>query len=126
MVSSAGLLVLRDVGRDPIDDVLLLAARDGQLLVTVTAGSGTPPVFTDNPLVVGGTVVRAVHLTELRDAVNQARARAGLAAATWTDSSLTGIAIKAVHITEMRTTLDEARAVLGLPAASYQAADLSG
>jgi len=28
MVSSAGLLVLRDVGRDPVDYVFLLAARE--------------------------------------------------------------------------------------------------
>jgi len=53
--------------------------RNGQLLVTVTCGSGAAPTFTDNPLTTGGTIIKAVHLTEVRDAVNQARARAGLA-----------------------------------------------
>jgi len=99
--------------------------RNGQLLVTVT-GSGTPPTFTDNPLTAGASVVKAVHLTELRDAINQARTRAGLAAATWTDASLSGVYIKAVHITELRTRLDEARAALGLSAATYTDASLSG
>src|SRR5205807_778182 len=77
--------------------------------------------FTDDPLVAGTTVVKAVHLTELRTAVNQARAHAGLSAATWTDDPVqaTVTPIKVVHITELRTKLNEARAALGLSAASY-------
>ena len=67
----------------------------------------------------GVTVIKAVHITEFRTAVNQARARAGLAAATWTDAALQGVAIKAMHIVELRARLDEARVVLGLPSASY-------
>jgi len=77
-----------------------------------------PPVFTDDPLTAGVTI-KAVHVTELRDAVNQARARASLTAATWTDTSLSGVVVKAVHILELRARLDEARAALGLSAASY-------
>src|SRR5712692_6897377 len=100
--------------------------RNGQLRVTITGGSGTPPTFTDNPLTTGSTIVKAVHITELRDAINQARARAGLAAATWTDSSLSGTTIKAVHITELRSKLDEARSALGLSPATYTDANLSG
>jgi RHS repeat-associated protein len=87
----------------------------------VEAASGNTPVFTDDPLVAGVTEVKAIHLTELRAAVNQARARAGLAAATWTDANVQPnvTLIKAVHIQELRARLDEARAALGLPAASY-------
>jgi RHS repeat-associated protein len=84
-----------------------------------------PPVFTDDPLVAGVTAIKAVHVQELRDAVNQARARAALAAATWTDSSLQGVAIKAVHIVELRARLAEARSALGLSAASYTDPSLS-
>lgn len=67
------------------------------------------------------TTVKGVHVTELRTAVNQARARANFSSATWTDDPVqaTVTAIKAVHITELRARLDEARAVLGLSAASY-------
>jgi RHS repeat-associated protein len=100
--------------------------RNNELLVTVTVGSGSAPTFTDNPLEVGGTLIKAVHITELRTAVNQARAFAGLSAASWTDSSLTGFSIKAVHITELRTKLDEARAALGLSAVTWTDSSLSG
>jgi RHS repeat-associated protein len=80
---------------------------------------GGPPVFTDDPLVPGVTVIKAVHITELRTAVNQARSRAGLAAANWAEAVAAGVLIKAAHVVELRARLDEARAVLGLPAASY-------
>jgi hypothetical protein len=80
---------------------------------------GGPPVFTDDPLVPGVTVIKAVHITELRTAVNQARARAGLAAANWAEAVAAGVLVKAAHIVELRARLDEARAALGLPAASY-------
>jgi RHS repeat-associated protein len=97
--------------------------RNGQLLITasVTTGSGgSAYTFTDDPLVVGITIVKAVHLTELRAAVDQARAHAGLSAATWAESISSGVTlIKASHITELRARLAEARAALGLSAASY-------
>jgi RHS repeat-associated protein len=98
--------------------------RSGELLITatVTTGSGGSAfAFTDDPVVAETTNVRAVHLTELRTAVNQARARANLSSATWADDPVqaTVTAIKAVHITELRARLDEARAALGLSAANY-------
>jgi len=79
----------------------------------------TTIVFTDDPLVVQGTKVKAVHLTELRNAVNSVRAAAGLGAATFTDPSPSGVKIKAVHVQELRNALDPARVNLGLPAISY-------
>jgi RHS repeat-associated protein len=81
------------------------------------APQGTP-VFTDDPLTAEVTI-KAVHITELRDAVNQARALAGLGAASWAESVTSGVTIKAAHIVELRTRLGEARAALGLSAASY-------
>jgi RHS repeat-associated protein len=77
-----------------------------------------PPVFTDDPLTAGVTI-KAVHVTELRTAVNQARSRVSLPAASWAESVSPGVFIKAAHIVELRARLDEARAALGLPAASY-------
>jgi hypothetical protein len=63
----------------------------------------TAITFTDNPLTVGTTPVKAVHMTELRQAVNAVRAAANLSAATWTDPTLsTSVLIKAVHVTELR------------------------
>lgn len=63
----------------------------------------------------GVTPVKAVHITELRSAVNLVRAAAGLAPFTFTDpSSLDGKQVKAAHITELRTALVQARTALGL------------
>jgi len=79
----------------------------------------TTIVFTDDPLVVGVTEIRKEHVLELRTAVNAVRAAAGLSAATWTDSSLTGVVVQAVHISELRSNLDAARSLLGLSTGGY-------
>jgi len=79
----------------------------------------TTIIFADDPLVAGVTVVKAQHLTELRQAVNAVRLAAGLSAATWTDSAPQGVVIQAVHINELRSNLDQARSLLGLSTGSY-------
>jgi flagellar hook assembly protein FlgD len=63
----------------------------------VTAAS-----FSDDPLAVG-TTVRARHWTELRTAINTARAAAGLAAYTWTNTISLNDPVRAVDLSEMRT-----------------------
>jgi RHS repeat-associated protein len=80
---------------------------------------GSPPVFTDDPLIAGVTVIKAVHITELRTAINQARSRALLPAANWAESVTSGVPIKAAHIAELRLRLDEARAALSMSPAFY-------
>lgn len=67
----------------------------------------------------GVTVIKAVHITELRTAVNQARSRAALPPANWAESVTSGLLIKAAHIVELRLDLDEARAALTMSPASY-------
>ena len=79
----------------------------------------TTVLFTDDPLVVSSTLVKATHITELRTAVNAVRALATLAPYPFTDGSLASVAIKKLHIEELRTALSEARAALALPAVSY-------
>jgi galactose oxidase-like protein/fibronectin type III domain protein len=78
----------------------------------------TTVVFTDDP-VAATMLIKAVHITELRAAVNAVRAAAGQSATTWTDSSLSGVEVKAVHISELRSAIDAARYALGLSNASY-------
>jgi YD repeat-containing protein len=78
----------------------------------------TTILFTDDPLVTG-TGVKALHITQLRQAVNTVRAAAGLAAAIWTDAALTGIVVKAVHLQELRNNLNQALTTLGLPASNF-------
>jgi hypothetical protein len=75
--------------------------------------------FADDPLSVGATVVKAQHLTELRQAVNAVRALAGLTAADWTDPSPAGVVIRAVHIQQLRTNLDQALVALTRTTSAY-------
>ena len=75
---------------------------------TVTGGSPPAVTFTDDPLVAGITPVRAIHLTELRAAINDRRALAGLQVVSWTDSAPAGVAVKAAHIMQMRSALTAA------------------
>jgi hypothetical protein len=68
--------------------------------------------FTDDPLS-AGVHIKAVHMNELRVAVNAVRALAGYGGYPYTDSVAPGIRIKAIHITELRSALDQALAALG-------------
>jgi hypothetical protein len=88
---------------------------------TVTAAFAVNSnTFTDNPLA-AGTAVKAIHLTELRTAVNAARTRNGLAAAVWTDPTITArsTAVKAVHVAELRTALNQVFTALSRTLPTY-------
>jgi hypothetical protein len=67
-------------------------------------------VFTDATLTPRTTLVKALHVSELREAVNSLRSRVGLGAFAWTDPTLTvrSSAVKAVHLSELRTALTQA------------------
>ncbi len=78
--------------------------------------AATTIVFTDDPLAAGSTKVKAVHLTQLRQAVNAMRTAAGLSAASFTDPVLTNVRVKRAHVQELRTALNPARSALGLSA----------
>jgi fibronectin type III domain protein/dual-action HEIGH metallo-peptidase len=79
----------------------------------------TTVMFTDDPLVAQSTVIKAVHLAELRTAANAVRALAGLGAAGFTDAASAGVVVKAVHINELRSALDPALSSLGLPSGAW-------
>ena len=69
--------------------------------------------FTDATITAGSTVIKAVHITELRSRIDALRLRFGtpafpLPAIVWTDQSLSGVKAKAVHIQQLRTALQEA------------------
>lgn len=82
------------------------------------ADLATTVMFNDDPLV-GGVRVQAVHLAELRIAVNAVRAQAGLSSAAYTDAAAAGVRIKAIHVTELRTYLDQALGLLGRPTGGW-------
>jgi hypothetical protein len=79
------------------------------LQAAIATASGPGPTFTDDPLAAGNTAVKAVHLTELRQAIDQLRARYGFAGYAWTDTTVTpgSTPVKAVHLTEMRSALND-------------------
>lgn len=82
--------------------------------------AATTIVFTDDPVVPRSTRVQAVHITELRAAVNAMRASAGLAPLAADPTIGVGLLIRAQHITAMRTSLNQARAAIGLPSLSFR------
>lgn len=69
--------------------------------------------YTDDPLVSGMTIVKGVHVAELRQAIDAVRAEAGLPPTWGSSNSATGL-IYVGHIVEMRSRLNDARLVLGL------------
>lgn len=80
-----------------------------------------PSIFTDDPLQPNVTTIQALHITELRDAVNQLRGRAGLPAVNWTLPVAPGGLITAAPIVELRAKLDDALLALGLATGGYSA-----
>lgn len=76
-----------------------------------------PPVtFTDDPLIGGTTRVKALHVTELRAAIDAKRAQAGLGAYPWSAAPVSGGPIRAAQIAELRSALTPALAALGTTA----------
>jgi YD repeat-containing protein len=65
-------------------------------------------------LLASGVLIRTLHITELRTAINDLRVQRGYSAFPW-QTSVTGL-IKADPIIEMRSALDEA---LGQPSPAY-------
>ena len=65
--------------------------------------------FTDNALVAGSSVIRAVHITELRTRIDALRVRFALAPYAWVDPVITpGVTSpKAQHILDLRAALSE-------------------
>ena len=95
--------------------VTMSAAR----AVTANFGISTAS-FTDDPLVAGTTVVKVVHVAELRTAIAFARARNGLAAFTWTETlTAATTTLKASHIAELRTAVNQIYQALGRTLPTY-------
>ncbi len=85
--------------------------------------------FTDDPIVPGGTPIRAVHFTELRRRINDLRGTygyyGGLGGFWWTDPVLAAglTPVRLVHLLELRTALTEAYDLAGEPAPRWTGAE---
>ena len=77
----------------------------GPTAVTATFSA----VFTDATLTAQGTAIKAVHITDLRSAIDTLRTRNGLSAFAYTDATLTpgSTVVKRIHLTELGTALRE-------------------
>jgi len=103
--------------------VLMSAFKSVGATFTTTFGGS----FTDTPLVVNSTTVKAVHVTELRLAIDRARTQRALTTVAWTDPVIVAGAttIKAVHVTQMRTALIQAYQAAGRAAPTFSDPSLS-
>jgi hypothetical protein len=90
--------------------------------VTFTDGSG--PKSALSPVT---TVIKAVHVLELRTAIDALRATKGLGAFTWTDPTLTvqSTMPKRIHFLELRTALADVCAAVPGTCTSYTDATIS-
>jgi len=111
-------LFMRDETKPVSDSPLTLKGLNADFPSATSPPQSGPPTFTDDPLAAGVTV-KAIHVTQLRDAINQLRQRAALPQVSWAETVSTGVLIKASHITEMRTGLEQARTALGLGPTTY-------
>jgi Tol biopolymer transport system component len=79
-----------------------------------------PSGFTDD-LLTSGTMVKVVHITELRTRIDALRVAHALPAYNWTDPTLTAGSsmVRAQHILDLRTALSEAYAAAAVTAPIY-------
>lgn len=70
----------------------------------------TTVIFTDDPLLSRLTIIKAQHVSEVRQAVDAVRATANMGAAIWTNPLNQ---VSAIHFTELRDRLNEALPALG-------------
>jgi hypothetical protein len=103
------------------DSTAMVRNDPGQLLRTTRTWTiSVLPSFTDEPLT-SATLVKAVHITELRSRINTVRAQCGLQAFSFTDPSIVaGVTlVRAVHLLELRTALAQAYAACGETPPTY-------
>jgi CSLREA domain-containing protein len=82
--------------------------------------------FTDDPIVAGSTLIKGVHISELRSRIDSIRASRQLPQFTWTDSPVVaGLMTRAVHIVELREALRQAYVAAGVPPPGYTDSGLS-
>ena len=117
--------------------LIATADRDGQQFRAVFSNSGgsiatnaatlTLSVFTDDPPVAGVTLLKALHITELRVRIDAQRTRFGLSTFTWTDATLQAgtTPVRLVHMSDLRTALGAAYAAAGQSAPTYTDPELA-
>ena len=97
----------------------------GTCTVTMTANASVTAkfskTFTDDPLTAQVTLVKAVHINDLRQAIGTLRSQRALTTFAYTDPTLiAGVTeVRAAHITELRTALNGVYTALGRALPTY-------
>lgn len=100
------------------------AIRGARASAFTPIDAATTTVFTNSNL--SGLLIRAVHINQLRTAVNAMRASTGMAPATFSDATLAAgsAVVRRAHVLELRAALDAARSAIGLPPVAYTDASI--
>ena len=115
------------------DDPVIREVSDAQANVVpasyqgATITLGALPTFTDDPLQAGVSPVKLIHVTELRQRIDDLRARFALGAFAWTDAALVaGVTpVRAAHLVELRLALAEAYAAANRAAPAWSPTTVS-
>ncbi|HSB69926.1 MAG TPA: CAP domain-containing protein [Candidatus Methylomirabilis sp.] len=110
------------VGLAGASTVSTVSVADHNTKVDHREAPGPPGAsFTDEPLQVGSTRVSAIHVSELRNAVNSLRTSRGLQPFSFTDPTLVpGVTpARTLHILELRQALAPVFAEAGLASPAY-------
>jgi hypothetical protein len=87
----------------------------------------TETPFTDDDLVSGLSVIKAVHITELRTRIDALRVREGLPAFAYSNVIVAGSSVvTALDVTELRTALAEVYTTLGMTSPTYATSPAQG
>jgi len=92
----------------------------GELIAYLRSIDSTAFAFTDDPLTAGATLIRAVHVLELRDRIDAVRVRLGLSPFGWSEPLFAQVTpVRAQHILGLRTALSEAYTAAGIAQPIY-------
>ncbi len=111
----ASVPVIGDAAFEPAEHFVL--ALTSALGATVDDDEGQATIVNDDftDAVLSGQPIRAIHLIELRSAINELRTTRGLAPFAFTDTLTPhSTAVRAIHVTELRQALDAVYVAAGL------------
>lgn len=115
--TSAGTVADFYTASGPKGTATLTVTVDGQPASAIIHIGYLP--FTDDPIIAGVTVVRAVHMSELRSRIASIRQGLGLGAYAYANSAAAGTIIRAQDIVDLRNALAQAYTAAGKTLPTY-------